>query len=748
MKNKKGNSVFNLLQAVCFFVLLSISTNLKAQTEEDLEREFEAAEGGTTSSTTPAQVESVPSAATTNATSAKPQVKPNMTPSIEDEFAEFDQLESKPAAKDDKKQAASESSQQQKSEEKNEQSKPDEQTQAPPQKQQEQLDQVIEEIPQEEKPASNDVPPPAVAQPDPVEPPPSQTEEKPKPAKKILVKNIRYQPNNNGGTVLIDADGPIDFTTRKNSDTNQFIIEISNAKLGPKLKWPIDAKDISGPYGVINAYQEKSSDVARVVIQLRDQVDDPVLQQEGNTLLVIAQKATPVVSETPTTTSEVNTPINDESSSKVLSNQTLDEFLASNNQFYGKKISIEVNDMEIKEFIRFISDESGINLLLDDTVTGKVTIKLRQIPWDQALVIVLKSKKLGYIRIGNVIRIASMADLQKEDDDLSKLADSRKANGPVQTKLYALNYVGADAVSNQIKPYLSKRGSVLADNRISSIVVSDTQDIQEKITALIKTIDIAPPQVLIEGKIVEASEKFSHQFGINWGLSGQDFRLGSQSGRNITGGLNLGVAPTSNTGGTLGLNFRAGTFDFIGDINASIGFAETEGIAKIVSSPRIVALNNEAATITQQTQIPYLTSTITTAGVPSNTVNFQSVTLNLSVTPQINNDGSVILTTSINRANPGEQTSSGAVSVSSRSASTKVMIKNGQTAVIAGIYQFDTNESLSKVPLLADIPILGWLFKDKKTSEAKTELMIFLTPKILSSGDNKGMAKKDESSTF
>jgi type IV pilus assembly protein PilQ len=740
MKNNSRKIFVSFFHAICFLVLLGLSYNLRAQTEEDLEREFEAAEGTTTSSSAPTQADSPPT------TSQPSSVNSQTKPTIEDEFAEFDELESKTAAKDEEKQAKASTEEKPNSQlDQNQQPKANQPNQS---QQPQQLDQIIEEIPQEQKSVTQDPPPPAPQTTTPVPPSPQvQTEQKPAAVKKNLVRNIRYQPNSNGGTVLIDAEGPIDFTTRKNTDTNQFIIEINNAKLGPKLKWPIDAKDISGPYGVINAYQEKGSDIARIVIQLRDQVDDPVLQQEGNTLLVIAQKSSPVITDTVTKT-EVVEPTVDDNSSKVLSNQTLDEFLASNNQFYGKKISIEVNDMDIKEFIRFISDESGINLLLDDTVNGKVTIKLRQIPWDQALVIVLKSKRLGYIRTGNVIRIASMADLQKEDDDLSKLADTRKANGPVQTKLYALSYVGADAVSNQIRPYLSKRGSILADNRISSIVVSDTQDIQEKITALIKTIDIAPHQVLIEGKIVEASEKVSHQFGINWGFSGQDFRIGSQSGRNITGGLNFGIAPTASPGGTFGLNFRAGTFDFLGDINASIGFAETEGIAKIVSSPRIVALNNEAATITQQTQIPYLTSTITAAGVPSNTVNFQSVTLNLSVTPQINNDGSVILTTAINRANPGEQTSSGAVSVSSRSASTKVMIKNGQTAVIAGIYQFDTNESLSKVPMLADIPILGWLFKDKKTSEAKTELMIFLTPKILSTGDNKGMAKKDELSTL
>lgn len=579
--------------------------------------------------------------------------------------------------------------------------------------------------PLEEVPPVAIVPPPAEVAP---EAPPIAAPIEAPIATSVRITALQFRPNPGGGTIVVDADGPLTYSTRMNEKTRQFIVEIPNSKLPRNLTRTLNTRDFAGVVGSIDAYQSPGSDISRVVVQLREGSPEPVVQLEGNSLFVVATRT-----DAPIQTAEEATP---QEESKLLSYASLDEFIAGNMQFYGKKISIEYDDMEIRDALKLIAEEAGINLIIADGVTGKINLKLREIPWDQALVMILKARKLGYTRAGSILRIAPIDVILAEEKASLDMAAAKANSDPLEVKLVPISYAKVEDLQKQIEPFLNKeRGKVVADARTSSLLITDTAANIARAMALIRSIDLPPQQVLIEGKIVEASSEFNRQLGIRWNNSGRDWQLGNGGGTgnsNIIGSTQVSV--DAGTASVLGLNFRLGTFDVLGDLAAQLTLFERQGSARILSSPRVTAIHNEAATITQTTSIPILTTTQAAPGVaPVPTVNFRDLKLSLNVTPQITNNGSVIMKVDMNRDVPSSEASpgTGAVAVSSRSANTRILVRNGQTAVIGGIFQNDITNTDTKVPWLGDIPFLGWLFKSNTKRDQRNELMIFLTPRIL-----------------
>ncbi len=597
---------------------------------------------------------------------------------------------------------------------------------------------VAEEPPATPDPAFADEPEPQVAEATP-EPEPVPEPEVAEPAASIVnITNIRFKSNDSGGTVIVDADGPIDFTTRKNEENNQMVIEIPNSKLPKKLKRPFNTRDMAGLFGSIDAYQNEGSTTSRIVLQLREGVSEPVVQNEGNSLLLVASN--PATSVPVANGSEGSGMSDSEASSdgsesglagqqSILSSASLEEFLSGTTQFYGKKISIETSEMDIREVFKFLSEESGVNLVLNDSVKGTVSLKLRQVPWDQALVMIMKTNKLGYTRSGDVLRIAPLADIRTEEEDAAKLAASRKAQTPLKVRVISVSYAKVEEIANQVKPFLSDRGRVVAETRTSAVVISDLDENIERALKLIQSIDVPPAQVLIEGKVVEATDSFQRNIGVNWGLSGKQFALGG----GLRGAAGLQISPGFGSGRSMNLTFRLGTIDVLGDLTSSLQLYESTGQVKVLSSPRVVTLHNEAAEINQTTQLPIVTSTKDAAGNVTPTVQFKDIMLKLGVTPQITNDGGVIMQVDVTRefAGAAPDQNQPVPPVNSRKAKTKVLVRNGQTAVIGGIYQNDQNLGDTKVPILGDIPFVGWLFKSRTEKNEKNELMIFITPRIL-----------------
>lgn len=558
----------------------------------------------------------------------------------------------------------------------------------------------------------------------------------------IKIKSIQYKANDSGGAIVIQADGPISFTTRNNPETEQVVVEIPGAQLPDRLKRPFNMRDIRGAFGSLDPYQEKGSNVARFVVQLRPNTSDPFVVSEGDTLLIVADKSQIPVLTNNSISSNASNIVSASGAAAggnneaILTSRTLQEFLADNSKFYGKKVSIETASMSVRDALRFISEEGGVNMIIADNVAGNVSLKLRDIPWDQAFVIIMKSRNLGYIRQGNVLRVATLADLRTEEDATIKLVTDRLKIEPLVVKVFPINYAKVDDLATRIKDFLTERGKVIGDPRTNSIVITDIPQSLARIEQLVQNLDTQPPQVLIEGRIIEATDSFQRQVGINWGFSGSPYKVGNGTQGDVTIRPSLSISPgqaNANSGGSLG--FQLGTLDIFGSISATLSLAEIENKIRILSSPRIVTLSNEKATITQTIQRPYTTTTVT-AGAPAiSSVTFKNLELLLDVTPQITSDASVIMSIKVKRDLVGESVN-GNASIESREANTKVMVKNGQTSVIGGVYQNDTSNEVTGVPWLKDIPVLGSLFRFSDTKTRRTELMIFLTPRIVSAGSD------------
>jgi type IV pilus assembly protein PilQ len=604
----------------------------------------------------------------------------------------------------------------------------------------------VVETPVEPPPVEN-VPPPVV------ELPPEPEAEAPQQSL-AHIKNIKYKANDNGGSIVIEADQPLNFDTRKNPDTNQFVIEIPNSELPARLKRPFNTKDMQGGIGSLDAYQDKGSTTTRIVVQLRANVSEPTVQAEGNSLLVVqsgessSPKADIALKDAE---GEDNTSAQQEepAASQILSSRSLDEFLSGNSQFFGKKISLEVSEMDVREVFKLISTESGINLVLSDDVKGTISLKLRQVPWDQAFVVIMKAKKLGYTRAGSVLRVAPYADIKSEEDDSIKMANAKKATVALKVRMLSVSYAKIDDLVKQITPFLSERGKVVGDARTSAIVVSDLDENIDRVSKLVASVDVPPPQVLIEGKIVEAGDQFQRQIGVNWSASGQPGRLGNSSGmKKIIGQSTIQVSPGMGTAAG-SLQFHLGVLDVLGNLDASLALFESQNTVKVLSSPRVVTLHNEPAEINQTTEIPLLKQT-ESGGVVTKSVEYKSVKLRLQVTPQITNDAAVLMAVDVNRDFLGAvvDQNTQARPINTRTAKTKVMVRNGQTAVIGGIYQSDQSQSETKIPYVGDIPILGWLFKNRSNQHDKNELLIFITPRILGQADSQGIPSERTGGTF
>ncbi len=607
----------------------------------------------------------------------------------------------------------------------------------------------------DEKPVAQEPPPPppsideSVAPEQPVAAEAPRVSEEVASEKPVEITDLKYKANDSGGTVIVEANGVVNYTTRVNHDLKQYIVEIPNTILPRKLKRTLNTKDIKGAVGAVDAYQSPGSKTSRIVVQMREGFAEPVVQQEGNTLLIVtspsaAGEGNEVASQTSNKgESEVNVDLN---SNKILASQSLEDFLSGNTKFYGRKISIEVGNIDVRDALRFITEESGVNMVITDEVKGNISLKLREVPWDQALVVIMKARRLGYSRQGNVLRIVPLEELRKEEDEATKLALARKVIEPLKVRAFNISYAKVDELDKKIKDFLTERGKVVGDVRTSTIVVTDVEESLNRIMKLIQGLDSAPPQVLIEGKIVEALDSFQRTVGVQWGLSGADIQIGNGAKGPINLHPNLGVGQATATPGGLGFGLSVGTLDIFGDLTASLALFEKEEKVKVLSSPRIVTLSNEKADISQTNELPVKTLTPQPNGPPLIAYQFKPLTLKLEVTPQVTGDGTVIMKVSVTRQIKGAavSTTDDTFSVNSREANTRVIVKNGQTAVIGGIYRSDVTEGITGVPWLKDIPVLGYLFKGTSTDRQRSELLIFLTPRILAQAEGPGVHSEGE----
>lgn len=544
------------------------------------------------------------------------------------------------------------------------------------------------------------------------------------------VTDLRFLAEQDGGTIVVETKSTPSYSTRKNEGNRQFIIELNDTGLPPKFTRPLITQNFPTAIGSVNAYQSLGSDKSVIVVQLKDD-SAPEVKVEGRKLLITA-KASQQSPQTRQGTINYNGGDGPgvEQPSLILQSQTLDEFLSTNQTYYGRKISLEVTRTPLRQVLEFIAEESGVNMIISPQIKGATSLKLRELPWDQIFVLVLKTNGLGYQRQGNVLRVAPIKELRAEATAAQQQEALKENSIPLMMKIVNVNYAKVDVLEKQVKEFLSKRGKVSGDKRTNSIVINDIPANVSKVEELIRSLDYPPPQVLIEGKIVEAQESFSKEMGVNWGFSGSPVDVGE----NVALTPTLDIAPAGTGTGASGLDFEVsiGTLDLFGDLAARLALAEREAKVKVVSSPRVITLTNEEALIHQTTEIPLVTTTVTGNNVTRG-VTFKAVQLQLKVTPQVTSDNSVILEVDLTREFAGQvvEQDTQARPVNKRTAKTKVLVKNGHTAVLGGIYQSDSTESETGVPYLRKIPIFGTLFEASNKTRDKNELMIFLTPRVV-----------------
>lgn len=423
--------------------------------------------------------------------------------------------------------------------------------------------------------------------------------------------------------------------------------------------------------------------------------------------------------------------------------------LGGTSGYKGEKLSLNFQNVEVRAVLQVIADFTGLNIITSDTVGGNLTLRLKDVPWDQALDIVMQAKGLAMRKNGSVIWIAPRDELlTKEKLELEQRAQIADLE-PVRTETFQLNYQKAEAfkkifgIDSGSRSILTKRGSAVVDPRTNQLFITDIPSKLEEIRALVQKTDVASRQVMIEARIVEATDTFSRNLGakLSFGVQQNRFDLGgNQTGPGTAaqpgvGGIllpplggsavNLPAAGINgNTAGSVALTlFNAAATKFIG---LELSALEADGKGKIISSPRVITADQLKALIEQGTELPYQQAT--SSGATS--VSFRKANLKLEVTPQITPDGNVILEVDVNKDSVGQETTAG-FAINTKHVQTQVLIDNGGTVVIGGIYTQEERSSVSKVPFFGDIPVLGNLFKTTGKTNDKTELLIFLTPKIL-----------------
>ena len=419
-------------------------------------------------------------------------------------------------------------------------------------------------------------------------------------------------------------------------------------------------------------------------------------------------------------------------------------------QFTGFPISLDFQDVDLRAVLRTFSDISGLNVVIDPTIQGTVDINLRDVPWDQALDIILRANKLGYVVEGPVIRIAPLAALADEEAQRRKLAEERALAGTLEVMTHSLSYARAgDLVPTLTATALSQRGSVQVDARTNTIIITDLADRLQRARELLTLLDRPEPQVEIEARIVQTTREFAQRIGVQWGFNGRASTAlgnttglafpnqGSVTGRTgVTQGapapdpgndavsniVNLGV-----TGATTGIGVALGSVNGALNLDVALSALEREGQGRILSTPRVSTQNNIEAEILQGVQIPVQTVANNTV-----TVTFRDAALILRVLPQITSAGTVIMRIVVENASPDfSRAVNNIPPIDTQKATTQVLVSDGETTVIGGIYVSREQALQDRTPGLHRIPLLGWLFKRNEYADESRELLIFITPRIL-----------------
>jgi type IV pilus assembly protein PilQ len=549
----------------------------------------------------------------------------------------------------------------------------------------------------------------------------------------VPLKDIDFRRGTDGaGRLVVDlANNQVGVDIKQQGQS--LVVEFLKSSLPEGLRRRLDVADFGTPIQLITTFQ--TGDRVRMVVEPKGQWVHSAYQSDNQFVLEVREE-------------------------KVDPSK-----LTKGPGYSGEKLSLNFQNIEVRSLLQVIADFTNFNVITSDSVIGGVTLRLKDVPWDQALDIILQAKGLGMRKTGNVLWIAPKDELNaKEKLELEAIAALQSLE-PVRSQAFQLNYTKAVDIASQLNQsgggdkansrILSTRGSVIAEPRTNQLFVTDIPSRLEQVQVLIAKLDIAVRQVMIEARIVEASDTFGKSLGVK--LGGADLRgvRGGDPGYGVLG--NNRVAFGSSYGNVLGTTGQgSGTVDSnanfvnlpaVGQngyspaafalsifssaanrfLNLEISALEADGKGKVVSSPRVVTADQTRALIEQGTELPYQLATASGATA----IAFRKANLKLEVTPQITPEGNIILDLDVNKDSVGQATAAG-FAINTKHVKTQVLVENGGTVVIGGIFELNETEAETRVPLLGDLPIVGNLFKSKQRSSNKQELLIFITPKMVS----------------
>ena len=562
------------------------------------------------------------------------------------------------------------------------------------------------------------------------------------------VSNIGFQRGGEGeGQVVIDLLGsntPVDVQQQG----SKIVVRTLGNKVPAHLARRLNVNDFATPVSTIDAYNDGSNGV--ITIQAAGSYEYMAYQAEDK--LTISLKR-PV----------------DKNPFKPRAAQS----------YTGKKISLDFQDIEVRRVLQLLADFTGINMVASDTVQGNITLRLKDVPWDQALDIILKSKNLDKRRNGNVIWIAPVSELIKAEEEEAKAIAQSVKLAPLQTEYIQLNYAkaadieklitdgknasnsrsgsntssGTDPLGDSVGSLLSPRGTVSVDPRTNTLIINDTSAKIDQIRQMIDLLDVSVKQVMIEARIVRATTDFTKEMGVKWGILSQGitnnnhllvggsdttlWNLREPEKNDDLGGWKYEIERPQNLNVDLGVTSPGASriafglislSDFMLDLELSA--LQADGYGEVISTPKVLTADKQNAKVASGTQIPYQSSE--GGGVNAvSTTEFIDATLSLDVTPSITPDGKVQMQLNITSDSPGAPTPTGQLTINKNAVNTNVLVDNGETVVLGGIFEQQTANSQTKVPFLGDIPYIGRLFRKDIKSDNKRELLIFVTPRIV-----------------
>ena len=540
------------------------------------------------------------------------------------------------------------------------------------------------------------------------------------------VRNIDFRRGADGeGKVLIELSDP-SIVVDMRQEGQKIVLDLLDTRLPPQLARVLDVTDFATP--VTEIVTRPRGRNTRMVITTKGDFEH-LAYQADNTYTV---------------------------EFRALTRQEVEAKRARNKVYEGERLSLNFQDIEVRAVLQLLADFTGLNMVVSDSVSGRITLRLKNVPWDQAMDIILKTKGLSMRRNGNVILVAPTEEIAAREKLELESQKQIEELAPLRSELIQINYAKASALAELLKSkenkLLSPRGNVTVDERTNSLLVQDTAAKLSEIRELLGKLDVPVRQVLIESRIVIANNDFAKDLGVKLGLSGRDTSVGTTGNQLYVGG---GIAGDLDATAITGAPFIAssgsnenllvnlpqtlaqgsgGAINFVlGKLGShllrlELSAMQQEGKGEIVSSPRVITSDQNTATIKQGVEIPYQQAT--SSGATS--VAFKEAVLQLEVTPHITPDDRVIMDLKVNKDNPDfTRAVLGVPPVDTRSLETTVLVDNGETVVLGGVFERTKSTNIGRVPFFGDLPYVGWAFKQKQVQDENSELLIFVTPRIL-----------------